>query len=247
MTTATVKKPRKRLIRGDILRNGPGVSLTFISDESDIIAVPSWVRDLPSFRQWVHSDEVPERLPLGFFNGEIWIDMSKEQIFTHIGVKGEYTMVLRSLSKADRRGQFLMDGLLLTNIEANLSCNPDGTYYLKETLATERIRLIEGKQGGFVEIEGTPDMVLEIVSESSVKKDLITLRELYWKAGIPEYWLVNVRGDDVMFEIYRHTAKNYAAHRKHDGWIRSQVFAKSFRLVREQDESGHPQFTLEVK
>ena len=173
--------------------------------------------------------------------------MSKEQIFTHLHVKGEYNMVLRSLSKTDRRGQFLSDGLLLTNIEANLSCNPDGTYFLKETLDAGRIRLVEGKQGGFVEIEGPPDMVLEIVSDSSVMKDLITLRELYWTAGIPEYWLVDARGDDIVFEIYRHTAKNYVAGRKNDGWIRSHVFAKSFRLVREQDESGHPQFTLEVK
>ncbi len=247
MTIATVKKPRTRSKLPASLRNGTGVSLTFISDDSDVVAVPSRVRDLASFREWVHSDSVPEKLPLGFLNGEIWIDMSKEQIFTHVHVKGEYNMVLRALSKADRRGQFLTDGLLLSNIEANLSCNPDGTYFLKETLDTGRIRLVEGKQGGFVEIEGTPDMVLEIVSDSSVEKDLVTLRELYWKAGIPEYWLVDVRGDDVVFEIFRRTARNYVASRKQDGWIRSQVFAKSFRLGREQDESGHPQFTLQVK
>jgi hypothetical protein len=27
------------------------------------------------------------------------------------------------------------------------------------------------------------------VSPSSVQKDTVVLRELYWKAGIPEYWL----------------------------------------------------------
>jgi Uma2 family endonuclease len=37
-------------------------------------------------------------------------------------------------------------------------------------------------------------MVLEVVSASSVEPDTQTLRELYWAAGIKEYWLVDARG-----------------------------------------------------
>ena len=127
------------------------------------------------------------------------------------------------------------------------SCGPDGLYFLKETLASSRIKLVAGKQHGFVELEGTPDMTLEIVSDGSVKKDLVTLRELYWKAGIPEYWLVDVRGDDVIFNIYCHAAKGYVAARRQDSWVKSSVYGKSFRLTRQNDEDGHPDFTLEVK
>src|SRR5256885_8764701 len=46
---------------------------------------------------------------------------------------------------------------------------------------------------GYLELEGTPDMVLEVVSESSVQKDTKRLRQLYWQAGIREYWLVDAR------------------------------------------------------
>ena len=43
------------------------------------------------------------------------------------------------------------------------------------------------------------------------------------------------------------TAKGYAAARKQDGWLKSAVFGKSFRLVRGTDATGNPEFTLEVK
>jgi Uma2 family endonuclease len=38
---------------------------------------------------------------------------------------------------------------------------------------------------------GTPDLTVEVVSRSSVKKDLHEKYELYEKAGVAEYWLAN--------------------------------------------------------
>ena len=38
---------------------------------------------------------------------------------------------------------------------------------------------------------GAPDLVVEIVSKSSVKRDLHEKYALYERAGVPEYWLVN--------------------------------------------------------
>ena len=70
---------------------------------------------------------------------------------------------------------------------------------------------MEGAVKGFKEFEGTPDMVLEVVSATSVRKDTEILRDLYWRAGIQEYWLVDARGDEPLFSILRHTARGYAA------------------------------------
>ncbi len=39
-------------------------------------------------------------------------------------------------------------------------------------------------------IEGIPALVVEILSPSTVDYDLITKREIYARAGIPEYWAV---------------------------------------------------------
>ena len=79
-----------------------------------------------------------------------------------------------------------------------------------------------------------------MISDGSVRKDTIELREAYAEAGIPEYWLVDARGDDIL----RLTAKGYATARKSDGGIKSSVFRKSFRLLQSVNILGNP--TLQV-
>jgi Uma2 family endonuclease len=143
--------------------------------------------DLESFRRWFHSDEFPEAGRICYLNGEVWVDMSKEQLFSHNQVRGEFGLVLTGLVKAGRLGRFVPDGMLLTNEEADFSAQPDGALVSYESLETGRIRLVQGVHGGVVELKGTPDMVLEVLSTSSVEKDTITQLDLYWRAGIREY------------------------------------------------------------
>src|SRR5438094_4058302 len=84
------------------------------------VHVPVWVHDLESFRRWMHSDESPEKVPVYFLHGEVWLDMSQEQIFSQVLIKSEFTAVLRTLTKKLRLGTFLPDGLLLTNDNADM-------------------------------------------------------------------------------------------------------------------------------
>lgn len=90
-------------------------------------------------------------------------------------------------------------------------------------------------------------MVLEVISPSSEEKDTVVMPGLYWRAGIPEYWLIDVRGDRLEFRILRRGAKGYAAVRARGGWVKSAVFGKSFRLARRLDPLGYPEYTLSVK
>ena len=214
---------------------------------SDSVHVPFWVQDLESFRRWILSDESPEKVPLFFLAGEVWIDMSKEQFFSHNQLKQEFFRVLGGLAKRDRLGTFCPDGMLLSNEEADLSGNPDGIFVAKESFHADKVRMIEGAEDGVVELEGSPDMVLEVVSDSSVEKDTEVLRELYWKAGIHEYWLLDARGERLEFQILRHSTRGYTPVRRSAGWLKSAVFGKAFRLTRQLDDLGHPDFTLEAK
>jgi len=202
--------------------------------------------DLASFRCWATSAASPERIPVFYLSGEVWIDMSKEQLFSHNQLKLCVSMVLVSLSK-QQRGRFIGDGMLLFNAAANISGNPDGMFVSNESFREKRVRLIEGASSGCIELEGSPDMVLEVVSDSSVVKDNQTLRDLYWKAGIPEYWIVDGRGDEASFIMLKQTSRGYAAVRNVGGWLKSTLFGKSFRLTRRLDELGHPDFVLDVK
>ena len=80
----------------------------------------------------------------------------------------------------------------------------------------------EGKEGKYREIEGTPDWVLEVISESSVRKDTEQLRTAYHRAGISEYWLIDALGEEIIFQILNHRKNGYAATPIREGWLRSR-------------------------
>ncbi len=210
------------------------------------VRIPSRALDLETFRRWAHSDEFPEKGHVAFLAGEVWVDMSKEQL-SHNQAKGEVTSVLTALAKQRRLGRVFPDGYLLTNADADLSTNPDGIFASNECLASGRARLVPGAEEGHVELEGAPDMVLEVVSPSSEEKDAEVLPRLYWRAGIPEYWLIDVRGEREELRIQRRTARGYAPVRARGGWVKSAVFGASFRLSRQVDALGYPEYTLSVR
>jgi Uma2 family endonuclease len=117
-----------------------------------------------------------------------------------------------------------------------------------ESIRAKRVTFVEGREGGFVELLGCADMVLEVVSDSSEKKDNQTLFEAYFDAGVAEYWLVDARGEGVEFHVYRRGAKKFTVTKPQPGgWAKSAAFGKSFRLARGTDATGKPEFTLEVK
>jgi Uma2 family endonuclease len=214
--------------------------------ESDKLNIPAWVTDLASFRRWAHSDEFPETGRICYLDGEVWADMSKEQVFTHVLVKTRIAAVLSQLAEAGQLGLFLGDGVLLSNVDVDFATNPDAVFVSTAGLH-DRVRLLEGSEGGYVEMEGAPDMVLEVVSNSSVEKDTQTLRRDYWEAGIREYWLVDARPDPLHFDILRHTPKGYRATPRKDGWLKSSVFGKSFQLTSRPGALGHPEYTLATR
>ncbi len=214
-------------------------------DES--VDIPNGISDLSGFRRWVHSDDFPETGRICFLDGRVWVDMSKEQVFTHNQLKQEFNLVIGGLVKSQRLGRFFPDGLLVTNDRAQLACQPDGTFISRQSLKLGRVRLVEGEKEGYLELEGTPDMVLEVVSASSVEKDKETLLDLYWRAEIPEYWVVDARADRLEFDIFRYASGGYVATRKQAGWLKSRVFGRSFRLSRHLDDASNPEYSLSVR
>jgi Uma2 family endonuclease len=220
---------------------------TVIFDEPGKLSIPSEVTNLASFLRWCESDEFPEEGRIWFFRDGVWADMSMEQVFSHNQVKAEITTVLRRLVKQTKTGRFFTDGLRITNLPAEISGEPDGSYVSFDSLRSGRAKYVEGKDGGYTQLEGTPDVVIEVVSPSSEDKDTEWLQKYYWEAGIPEYWLFDARTPPLKFDIFRHSTRGYAASRKSGGWIKSAVFAKSFRMTAETNGMGHPDFTLEMR
>jgi hypothetical protein len=99
--------------------------VTYIN-EGQRVSVPGWVTSIDAFRRWMDADDFPEEARVWWLKGEVWIDMTKEQIFTHVLVKTEISAVLRVLGKQQQLGTFFNDGILLSNFAADISGNPEG-------------------------------------------------------------------------------------------------------------------------
>jgi Uma2 family endonuclease len=210
--------------------------------------IPAWVVDHDSYRRWARSSEFPEQGRFAFLNGTIWIDLTMEQLFSHNAVKTEFTAVLRSLVKKLDLGYLFSDGTLVSHAGAGLSTEPDACFASYEAVSAGRVRWVAGAEEGFVEVEGSLDMTLEVLSPASQHKDMVDLRQLYWAAGVTEYWLVDARQPQIKFSVLKRTAKGYAKSRRlADGWLKSGIFGKSFRLTRMTDRLGKPAFSLEVR
>jgi Uma2 family endonuclease len=246
MSSAHIPKPRKR--PGTATEAPPAPrSLVLLHDA---VAVPASAHSLAGFRAWATSDAFPERGRISFLGEEILIDMSAEEIATHVMVKGEVTYAIIRLKKKHRLGKLFVDRTLVTNVEANLSTEPDATLVTYESLETGRVRLVprEDKPGQYMEVEGSPDWIVEIVSDSSVRKDTKLLRERYYRAGVREYWLIDARGGEIDFHILVRGDKDFEpAKTSRGGWQESAVFGRVFRLTRQRDRLNLWEYALQVK
>lgn len=209
---------------------------------------PAWITDHESFRQWARSPDCPEHLRVAYYDGGIWMDPEMQRFYAHNQVKVEVAITLGSLVRAERLGRFAGDGMLWSNADVGISTVPDGYFISFDTFRVGRMRQAPGTKGDSVELEGTPDMVLEVVSDSSVQKDLFDMPPKYYAAGVLEYWTVDVRSVELHFQLWKRGPRDFVSTRRQaGGWLKSEVFGRSFRLVAGKDELGEPLYTLEVK
>ena len=62
-------------------------------------------------------------------------------------------------------------------------------------ISKQRLHIIGEKN-----VQGPPDLVIEILSESTANRDLVQKKRLYAKFGVKEYWIV-IPGEEIV-EIY---------------------------------------------
>ena len=95
-------------------------------------------------------------------------------------------------------------------------------------------------------IEGTPDLVVEIVSQSTRRYDFGEKRKVYEEAGVPEIWLVDFERKQVT--VVRKVGQKYRSETKSTGIVKSQVL-KGFWLQVDwlwQEELPDPMECLQV-
>jgi Uma2 family endonuclease len=211
------------------------------------VTVPENAHTLAGFRQWASSDEFPETGKISYLAGELHIDMSPEMFDSHNQVKDAINGVLSPLVRKLDLGKYCPDGLWITNDDADLSTEADATFLGWERLESGQVQLIPRRDSGDgIEMRGSPDWVLEIVSDTSERKDTRRLLDLYFRANVREYWLIDARGDSLNFAIYRRGVESFVPVAPMRGWLASEVFPRRFRLTRQRDRIGGWTYTLKM-
>ncbi|MHB8973865.1 MAG: Uma2 family endonuclease [Pirellulaceae bacterium] len=215
------------------------------------IEIP-FFHSLAEFRRWTASADFPDKVRIDYIAGRVEVDMSPEDLFTHGNLKTKLIVVLGTLLEETDLGNIFSDCTRVTCPDADLSAEPDIVVVFHESLQSNRVRLVanaSGERDRYVELQGAPELVVEIVSESSVTKDTQRLPDAYWRAGISEFWLADARGGELLFHIHRRGPTGYEpVPLDSEGFQYSDTFHTSFRLARHRHpRTGHWAYDLERK
>jgi Uma2 family endonuclease len=70
----------------------------------------------------------------------------------------------------------------------------------------------------------------------------------YYRAGVTEFWLIDARGEDLLFRIHRRGPREYQpAETDTDGYQHSRVLNRHYRLDRSRNAKGRIVFDLREK
>ncbi|MFP5286959.1 MAG: Uma2 family endonuclease, partial [Thermoanaerobaculia bacterium] len=188
--------------------------------------IPATARSFEGFRRWTRSSRFPEQGRIDYIGGHIEVDMSPEDLHKHGLVKTTIAGVLFDRIMLRELGDVYIDRARVAVPGPKLSVEPDVVVVLWESIDSGRVREIPRKikrPESYIELEGSVDLVVEVISDSSVGKDRTLLPPQYAAAGVPELWLVDVRRG-LRFEVHVLEGEGYrllAADA--DGWLRSPL------------------------
>jgi Uma2 family endonuclease len=214
------------------------------------IEIPT-IRDLAEFRQWALSDVFPERGRIDYIDGRIEVDMSPEDFFTHGTLKTRVASEVADRVEELDLGHTLIGETRISSIPGNVSAEPDVVVISHAAFDDGRASLVAkatGEPDRFVEVEGAPDLIVEIISDSSVKKDTQRLPRAYFAAGVSEFWLIDARDEELVFVIHRRGESAFVpATVDDDGYQRSDVLDASYQLERGRHARGHWVYKLRMR
>lgn len=210
----------------------------------DQLEIPFDIQTLEGFRAWVRT--LDESAPLvSFFDGDVFVEMTPQSYRTHSPVVTCVNAALTGLAESMGTGMYCVPPSWFTCIEAGLSTEPDGFFVRYDTLQRGLLKVHPDHDH---EMVGRPDFILEVVSPSSRRKDLVRSIQAYAKAGIAEFWLIDARPAEVVFRLLLLKGAAYVESAPDaDGWRSSPTWRRAFRLRRFANPAGLPEFRLDTR
>ncbi|MBR3499161.1 MAG: Uma2 family endonuclease [Selenomonadaceae bacterium] len=114
--------------------------------------------------------------------------MSPAANLTHSDIIGRLYLFIGNHLMANKSGYIYPD-----NVDVHFS---DGSFFKPDLVVVLKSneKILAGRKA----IYGAPDMVVEVLSHSTRKKDLTIKKDIYEAQGVKEYWIVDPRAKSVM-------------------------------------------------
>ena len=148
--------------------------------------------------------KTPEDKRYELINGELL--MTPSPIPNHQRVSGKLEFILRKFVTGNNLGE-VFDA-------------PCDVYLDNENVVQPDILLISKDRLGIIgekNIQGPPDLLIEIISEHSVYRDMVQKKRLYARFGVKEYWIVIPEEEEIEVYILKdNTYQLYRTYRKGD-------------------------------
>ncbi|WP_413164230.1 Uma2 family endonuclease [Capilliphycus salinus ALCB114379] len=168
------------------------MTATFSSDAIKIPPLREWHK--ATWEDYITLRDAPikERMKLAYNQGKLWVDMGGEGI-NHSIVSDLFTMMFGFWAIQRPEQVFTSLGRCLIEKPETQACAPDLVLYIGEDYPQwkprepDAINLTRWR---------VPNLVGEI-SDTTLADDLDQQKHLYEALGIPEYWVIDVRGQRV--------------------------------------------------
>ena len=144
--------------------------------------------------------------------------MSPAPRTNHQIVSAEIEFILQKFVKENKLGK-VFDAPTDVFLDKENCVQPDLLF-----IAKERTSIITEKN-----IQGAPDLIIEIVSSTSIHRDTVEKKQLYARFGVKEFWLVYP--DEEIIEIYVSKNNTFVLHQsffKED--ILQSALLKGFKI-----------------
>ena len=259
-TLPGTRKPRTpALVRPESRRADPSPAPVARQGSTEVpnrgwlgVAIPAGATEIEGFLDWCASDDFPPGVRASLINGCLRLEPMADDLFTHNPLKLAVAAALRAHGRSTGLGRAYTDGALYVHRPDGRGNEADATFLLFESLLAGRVRVVDArpKAGGLTVIEGTPDLLTECVSRSSVGKDAVDLRAAYFAAGVREYWILDGRGETLAFDLLTRTdeAGDWAEARPDgDGYRFSPVLDRRVRIDRETDPTGAADWNVSLE
>ena len=179
------------------------------------LRIPEDALSFQGFQGWAESEKFPETGRIDYLAGDVGGGDEPGRFTYSWDCQGRHLCRPALPWLRDGPGEVYVDRARVTSRFVELSVEPDVVVVFWESLKSGQVRYVPAaihKPDRFSEMEGAPDVVVEVVSDRSEAKDLKHLPPLYAQAGVPELWLVDVRRSDVRFKIQSLQGGRYFPH-----------------------------------